>query len=541
MKLSPSAHADTFCRDNLPPDDQWPDLEFTLPDLLYPERLNAADELLNPTITAGGAGRPCLLSPTESWSYAETAARASQIARVLTEDLGLVPGNRVLLRGPNNPWLAACWLGVLKAGGVSVATMPMLRAAELATIGDKAQVHLALCDHRFTEELVAAAIPELRIVTFGGTGEDDLVALAAGKDADFASVETSADDVAVIAFTSGTTGKPKAAMHFHRDLLAVADTFSARVLKPRPDDLFCGTPPLAFTFGLGALLLFPLRAGAATLLLEKATPAELADYIADHGVTVLSTAPTAYRAMLATGKADKLRGLRRPVSAGENLPAATWQAFYDATGVQIIDGIGSTEMLHIFIAAGDDDIRPGSTGKVVPGYTAAVVDQDGKPVPDGEPGRLAVKGPTGCRYLNDERQRTYVQDGWNLTGDTYVKDSGGYFWYQARSDDMIISGGYNIAGPEIEEVLLSHPDVAECGVVGVPDEARGQIVKAYVILRVGVAPGDAKARELQDLVKARIAPYKYPRAIEFVTTLPRTNTGKLQRFLLREQAARQSR
>jgi 2-aminobenzoate-CoA ligase len=541
MKLSPSAHADTFSRDNLPPDDQWPDLEFTLPELLYPERLNAADELLNPTITAGGADRPCLLSPTESWSYAETAARASQIARVLTENLGLVPGNRVLLRGPNNPWLAACWLGVLKAGGVSVATMPMLRAAELATIGDKAQVHLALCDHRFNEELSAAAIPELRILTFGGTGEDDLVALAAGKDADFASVETSADDVAVIAFTSGTTGKPKAAMHFHRDLLAVADTFSARVLKPRPDDLFCGTPPLAFTFGLGALLLFPLRAGAATLLVEKATPAELTDYIADHGVTVLSTAPTAYRAMLTTGKASKLRGLRRPVSAGENLPAATWQAFYDATGVQIIDGIGSTEMLHIFIAAADDDIKPGSTGKVVPGYTAAVVDRDGKPVPDGQPGRLAVKGPTGCRYLNDERQRTYVQDGWNLTGDTYVKDSDGYFWYQARSDDMIISGGYNIAGPEIEEVLLSHPDVAECGVVGVPDEARGQIVKAYVILRDGAAPGDAKARELQDLVKARIAPYKYPRAIEFVTTLPRTNTGKLQRFLLREQAARQSR
>jgi 2-aminobenzoate-CoA ligase len=459
---------------------------------------------------------------------------------VLTEDLGLVPGNRVLLRGPNNPWLAACWLGVLKAGGVSVATMPMLRSAELTTIGDKARVHLALCDHRFTEELIAAAIPELRIVTFGGAGEDDLVALAAGKDADFASVDTSADDVAIIAFTSGTTGKPKAAMHFHRDLLAVADTFSARVVKPRPDDLFCGTPPLAFTFGLGALLLFPLRVGAATLLLEKATPAELTDYIADHGVTVLSTAPTAYRAMLATGKADKLRGLRRPVSAGENLPAATWQAFYDTTGVQIIDGIGSTEMLHIFIASADDDIRPGSTGKVVPGYSATVVDRDGKPVPDGQPGRLAVKGPTGCRYLNDERQRSYVQDGWNLTGDTYVKDSDGYFWYQARSDDMIISGGYNIAGPEIEEVLLSHPDVAECGVVGAPDEARGQIVKAYVILREGAAPGDAKARELQELVKARIAPYKYPRAIEFVTTLPRTNTGKLQRFLLREQAGRQS-
>ena len=539
MKLSPSAHVDTFCRDSLPPDAQWPDLEFTLPELLYPERLNAADELLTPIIAAGGAGRPCLLSPTESWTYGETAARAGQIARVLTEDLGIVPGNRVLLRGPNNPWLAACWLGVLKTGGVAVATMPMLRAAELTTIGDKAQVHLALCDHRFTEELAAADIPGLRIVTFGGPAADDLAVLAAGKDAEFASIQTAADDVAVIAFTSGTTGKPKAAMHFHRDLLAVADTFSARVLKPEPEDVFSGTPPLAFTFGLGALLLFPLRVGAATLLLEKATPAELTDYIADHGVTVLSTAPTAYRAMLATGKAEKLRGLRRPVSAGENLPAATWRAFCDATGVQIIDGIGSTEMLHIFIAAADDDIRPGSTGKAVPGYRAAVVDQDGKPVPDGQPGRLAVKGPTGCRYLTDERQSTYVRDGWNLTGDTYIRDSDGYFWYQARSDDMIISGGYNIAGPEIEEVLLTHPDVAECGVVGVPDEARGQIVKAYVILRDGAAGDDVKARELQDLVKARIAPYKYPRAVEFVTTLPRTNTGKLQRFLLRQQAAGQ--
>jgi 2-aminobenzoate-CoA ligase len=539
MKLSPSAHVDTFSRDNLPPDAQWPDLEFTLPELLYPERLNAADELLGPIIAAGGAGRPCLLSPTESWSYGETAARASQIARVLTEDLGIVPGNRVLLRGPNNPWLAACWLGVLKAGGVAVATMPMLRSAELTTIGRKAQVRLALCDHRFTDELAAAALPGLRIVNFGGSGADDLAALAAGKSAEFASIRTAADDVAVIAFTSGTTGKPKAAMHFHRDLLAVADTFSARVLKPEPDDVFSGTPPLAFTFGLGALLLFPLRVGAATLLLEKATPAELTDYIADHGVTVLSTAPTAYRAMLATGKAEKLRGLRRPVSAGENLPAATWRAFHDATGVQIIDGIGSTEMLHIFIAAADDDIKPGSTGKAVPGYRAAVVDEDGKPVPDGQPGRLAVKGPTGCRYLNDERQSTYVRDGWNLTGDTYIRDSDGYFWYQARSDDMIISGGYNIAGPEIEEVLLTHPDVAECGVVGVPDEARGQIVKAYVILRDGAAGDDVKARELQDLVKARIAPYKYPRAVEFVTTLPRTNTGKLQRFLLRQQAAGQ--
>lgn len=537
MQLSPSAHADTFCRDNLPAPELWPELEFTLPELSYPSRLNAADELLHATIAAGGAGRRCLLSPTETWTYGNVAERAAQIASVLTEDLGLIPGNRVLLRGPNNPWLAACWLGVLKAGGVAVATMPMLRAMELSSIGAIASVRLALCDHRFTADLREAAIPGLRIVEFGGTDPADLTKLVASKPTEFASVQTAADDVAMIAFTSGTTGKPKAAMHFHRDLLAATDAFSGHVLQPVPDDVFAGTPPLAFTFGLGALLLFPLRVGAASLLLAKATPAELADAIAAYDVTVLSTAPTAYRAMLAAGKAPQLRGLRLPVSAGEHLPRSTWQAFHDATGVKIIDGIGSTEMLHIFIAAAGNDIRPGSTGLAVPGYTAAVLDHDGKPLPDGEPGRLAVKGPTGCTYLNDERQRDYVRDGWNITGDTYVRDEDGYFWYQARSDDMIISGGYNIAGPEIEEVLLSHPDVAECGVVGAPDEARGQIVTAYVVLASGVVGDADKARELQDLVKQRIAPYKYPRAVEFVTTLPRTNTGKLQRFRLRQQAA----
>jgi 2-aminobenzoate-CoA ligase len=349
-------------------------------------------------------------------------------------------------------------------------------------------------------------------------------------------VQTAADDVAFIAFTSGTTGRPKAAMHFHRDVLAVADTFSARVLKPTPDDIFTGTPPLAFTFGLGALLIFPIRAGASTLLIERVTPAELADHIADRGVTVVSTAPTAYRAMLAAGKADKLRGLRRPVSAGETLPGSVWKAFYDATGVKIIDGIGSTELLHIFIAAADDEIRPGSTGLPVPGYRAEVMGDDGRPVPAGQPGRLAVKGPTGCRYLADERQRSYVSGGWNYTGDTYTRDADGYFWYQARSDDMIVSAGYNIAGPEVEEVLLGHPDVAECGVVGVADEGRGQIVKAYVVLTDGAKGGPDKVAELQELVKSKIAPYKYPRAIEFLPTLPRTNTGKLQRFKLRDMS-----
>ncbi|HEY7011665.1 MAG TPA: AMP-binding protein [Streptosporangiaceae bacterium] len=534
MQLSPSAHVDTFCRDNLPPDGLWPELKFTLPGLQYPDRLNAAAELVDVTAQTRGA-RPCLMSPDATWSYADAARLSNQVARVLTGELGVVPGNRVLLRGPNNPWLAVCWLGVLKAGGVAVTTMSLLRAGELATIGQVAQPRLALCDHRFTAELEGAGVPGLEIVTFGGDGPGDLAQRAAAQAGDFEAVATAADDVAMIAFTSGTTGRPKAAMHFHRDLLAMADTFSAYVLKPREDDIFAGTPPLAFTYGLGGLLVFPLRAGAATLLLEKATPAELAGEIAAHGVTVLSTSPTAFRAMLGAGQAEQLRGLRRPVSAGEHLPGSTWRAFYDATGVKIIDGIGSTEMLHIFISSSDDEIRPGSTGRVVPGYEAAILDDDGKPVPDGEPGRLAVKGPTGCTYLADDRQRTYTRGGWNFTGDTYVRDADGYFWYQARSDDMIISGGYNIAGPEIEEVLLGHPDVAECGVVGVPDEFRGQIVKAYVVLREGADGGEAKAAELQDYVKQQIAPYKYPRAVEFLPVLPRTNTGKLQRFRLRDR------
>jgi 2-aminobenzoate-CoA ligase len=533
MQLSPSAHADTFCRDNLPPGELWPEFRFSLPELAYPTRLNCAVELLDTTAAAHGPDRSCLLSENGTWSYRDLISTANQSARVLTEDLGVVPGNRVLLRGPNNPWLVACWFGVLKAGAVAVTTMPLLRATELAAICEIAQVQVALCDHRFAVELAAAA-PRMPIICYGGE-PDDLAQRARAKSADHTAVNTAADDVAMIAFTSGTTGRPKATMHFHRDVLAIADTFSAKVIRPRPDDIFTGTPPLAFTFGLGGLVVFPLRVGASTLLIEKATPAELADHIAARGVTICSTAPTAYRAMIAAGKAGQLRGLRRPVSAGEHLPAATWQAFYDATGVKIIDGIGSTEMLHIFISSADSEIRPGATGKAVPGYEAAVLDGDGKPVPDGQPGRLAVKGPTGCRYLSDDRQRSYVQDGWNLTGDTYIRDGDGYFWFQARSDDMIISSGYNIAGPEVEEALLTHPDVAECGVVGVADPHRGQVVKAYVVLASGI-PGDAaKTRELQDHVKRQIAPYKYPRAVEFVTSLPRTNTGKLQRYRLRDR------
>jgi 2-aminobenzoate-CoA ligase len=449
----------------------------------------------------------------------------------------------VLLRAPNNPWLVAVWLGVLKAGGVVVLTMPLLRQAELVTMIELTKPDLAVCDHRFTDDLVAArdsADAGLRVLAYGGDADDDLVALASAKPSTHDDVATAADDVALLAPTSGTTGKPKVTMHFHRDVLANADTFSTYVLKPTPDDIFATTAPFAFTFGLGAALVFPLHVGGAALLIEKATPQQLAQHVADHGVTVLSTAPTAYKAMVATGAAPQLASLRRMVSAGETLSKPTSDAVYEATGLRIIDGIGATEMLHIFISASDDDIRPGTTGKPVPGYVATVLDPEGNPVPDGEPGRLAVKGPTGCRYLADERQAVYVQNGWNVTGDTYIRDAEGYFWYQARSDDMIVSSGYNIAGPEVEVALLSHPDVVECAVIGVPDEARGQLVAAYVVLRPGTDPGEATQKALQDHVKSLIAPYKYPRAVVVVDELPKTLSGKLQRYRLRAEAEKQA-
>jgi len=536
MRLSPSAHVDTFCRDRLPPQEQWPEFRFDLPELGYPDRLNCAAELLDATMAAVGADRPCLRSPTESWSYAETARRTSQLAQVLTEDFGLRPGNRVLLRGPNNPWLAAAWLAVAKAGGVAVTTMALLRHREIATIVGLTEPSLAICDYRFAEDLAAGA-PALTALLYGDPDDGaGLEARCAAKDGAFTAVATAADDVVMLASTSGTTGQPKVAMHFHRDVLASCDTFSASLIKPDRDDVFTGTPPLGFTFGLGGLLLFPLRAGASTLLIERAMPGELAELIAAHGVTVLSTAPTAYRAMLAAGKGSSLKNLRRCVSAGEHLPKSVWEEFHDATGIAIIDGIGSTEMLHIFIASADGDIRPGSTGKAVPGYRAMILDSRGAPAPDGQPGRLAVQGPTGCRYLSDPRQRNYVQDGWNITGDTYIRDGDGYYWYQARSDDMIISSGYNIAGPEVEEALLGHPDVLEAAVVGVSDADRGMIVEAFVVLRDGSAAGPAKAAELQEFAKQSIAPYKYPRVVEFVAELPKTTTGKTQRYRLRQMA-----
>jgi 2-aminobenzoate-CoA ligase len=536
LMLAPSAHADTFCRDNLPPPGQWPEFLFGLPGLRYPAQLNAAGELLDVTAAKLGPDRRCFLTPDgETWSYGELQATVNRLANVLTADLGVVPGNRVLLRGPNNPWLAACWLAVLKTGAVAVPTMPLLRASELTAIASIARPMLALCDARFTDDLRAAGLGGAPIICYGGHGDDDLTARAARAPAEFTAVATAADDVALLAFTSGTTGKPKATMHFHRDLLAVADTFSEHVLKPEPGDLFTGTPPLAFTFGLGGLVLFPMRVGAATLLVEKATPDQLADMIEQHGVTVCFTAPTGYRAMLRSGRAPSLRSLRRAVSAGEHLPEAIWHAFREATGVRLIDGIGSTEMLHIFVSAADDGIRPGATGLAVPGYQATVLDDAGQPVPPGTPGRLAVKGPTGCRYLADARQATYVQGGWNFTGDTFVQDADGYLTYLARSDDMIVSSGYNIAGPEVEEALMQHDAVAECCVVGLPDAERGQLVTAFVVLRDGFDGSAALAAELQDFAKQQIAPYKYPRAVRFVASVPRSSTGKVQRYVLRQQ------
>jgi len=535
MQLAPSAHLDTFTRDHLPPADAWPDMTFTVPELAYPDRLNAATALLDDTATRAGADRPCLRTDDQVLSYADVVRDSDRIAHVLVSELGLVPGNRVLLRGPNNPGLVACWLAVLKAGGVVVATMPMLRPRELATIGGIAQVSHALCDERFLEDLEAAGIPGLRTLTYGSAGTDDLSRLTADAPDTFPAVATAADDVALLAFTSGTTGRPKATMHFHRDLLATADTFGRHVLRPTADDVFLGTPPLAFTYGLGGHVLFPMHVGASTLLVERLTPELLVDVVERHRVTSLFTAPTMYRAMPAHLAGRDVSSLQRCVSAGETLPRATWETFHDATGVRIIDGIGSTEMLHIFIGSSGDEIRPGSTGRAVPGYEARVVDDDGEPVPDGEVGRLAVRGPTGCRYLSDERQHLYVQGGWNITGDTYVRDPDGYFWYQARNDDMIISSGYNIAGPEVEGALLGHPDVAECAVVAAPHPDRGTVVKAFVVLSEGVPGDDAKARELQDFAKTQIAPYKYPRQVEFLDTLPRTATGKLQRYVLRER------
>ena len=532
MTARPTAHVDTFVRDHLPPRDLCPDVDWSgLPELAYPDRINVAAPLLDAWIERGLGDRPALHHAEGSWSYRRLFETANRIASVLVDDLGLVPGGRVLLRAPNHPWLVACWFGVIKAGGVAVTTMPLLRVRELGAIIDRAQVGLAITDARVAADLdrALAGRQGARVIDLSA-----LASAAAAKSPAFVNVATAADDPAIIAFTSGTTGRSKGTVHAHRDLLAVTDTYGRHVLKPDEDDIFIGSPPIAFTYALGGLVLFPMRFGASTALIEQASPPQLLEGIQTFRATIAITSPTAYRAMLELAAGFDLTSLRRCVSAGETLPAATFHAWEQATGIRLMDGIGSTEMLHIFIGSPPEEAKAGSTGRVVPGFTAKVVDDHGHEVQRGTVGRLAVTGPTGCRYLDDEtNQRKYVQQGWNLTGDAYRHDADGYFWYEARTDDMIVSSGYNVSGVEVENVLMAHASVGECAVVGIPDEARGQIVKAFVVPAPGVGGSEALARELQGFVKSELAPYKYPRAIEFVAELPRTLTGKLQRHRLR--------
>lgn len=549
-QLLPSSHTDTFTRERLPPQEQWPVIIADPAELDYPDTLNATVELVDKHVREGKGQRIAMHGVTQidtlsgefSWTYAELQDKVNRIANVLVHDLGLVPGNRILLRGGNSPMMAACLLATMKAGLVAVPTMPLLRASELATILDKGHISAALCDSLLAQELEhcmtaghAHHVPALRqMVQFRSAAADGLEQRMQKRGGDFSAHLTSRDDVCLIAFTSGTTGKPKGTMHFHRDVLAMCDLFPRHVLKMSENDVVCGTPPIAFTFGLGGLLAFALRYAASTVLIEKHTPQSLLETMTKYQATQCYTAPTFYRQMAALAAQVDLSALKHAVSAGEALPDATRQRWKQATGQEITDGIGGTEMIHIYISSGGNKVRAGSIGQVVPGYTAQIVDDNMQPVPPGTVGRLAVRGPTGCKYLDDPRQQDYVKAGWNLPGDTFVMDVDGYFSYQARNDDMIISAGYNIAGPEVEDALLQHPAVAECAVVGIPDEDRGQIVQAFVVLKPGLHGNETMAVDLQEHVKKSIAPFKYPRKVVFMDNLPRTETGKLQRFRLRQ-------
>ena len=535
---APSVQTDRFVHDRLPPADQWPQMRYDLPELQIPAQANLVDVLFERASQHGLSERPFLRSDKITLSYREANDRVQRIAQVLTQDLQLVPGNRVLLRGGNTIGMALAWLGVVKAGLVAVATMPLLRAKELGEIISKSQAAVALCDANLLAELQSAQTlnPTLaRIVPFNTDEPGSLAVRAAAKDGHFMPCQTSADDIAMMAFTSGTTGTPKAAVHTHRDVLAACETWPRHVLKALPEDIVMGSPPLAFTFGLGGMLIFPMWAGASVYYPSIAyTPEAMVKLINQVGATICYTAPTFYRQMAAFAKQHGVATLRTCVSAGEGLPDATRQLWKDATGIDMTDGIGATEMFHIFISAAPADLRQGAVGKVVPGYIAKVVDDQGQEVPHGTVGKLAVIGPTGCRYLGDARQTHYVKNGWNYPGDAFVQDADGYFFFQARADDMIITSGYNVAGPEVEDALMKHPAVAECGVIGEPDDERGMIVKAFVVLRPGQQPDADMTRLLQDHVKATLAPFKYPRQIEFLSALPRTETGKLQRFKLRQ-------
>lgn len=537
--LDRSGHVDSFARDNLPDPAAWPDL--LLEGFTYPERLNVGVELTDKMVEKGFGDRTALIGNGRRRTFKELADWTNKLAAAMVENLGIKPGNRVLIRSANNPAMVACWLAATKAGAVVVNTMPMLRAGELGAIVDKAEISHALCDTRLMDEMTGCAKTSKflkTVVGFDGTSNHDaeLDRLALEKPVQFEAVDTAQDDVALLGFTSGTTGDPKATMHFHRDLLIIADGYGREILQVTPEDVFIGSPPLAFTFGLGGLAIFPLRFGAAATLLETASPPNMIEIIEKFKATVCFTAPTAYRAMLqAMEEGADLSSLRAAVSAGETLPAPVYHDWEAKTGKPMLDGIGATEMLHIFISNRFDDHKAACTGKPVTGYEAKIVDADGVEVPRGEVGRLAVRGPTGCRYLADKRQGVYVEGGWNITGDSFSMDEEGYLYFAARNDDMIISSGYNIAGPEVEAALLSHPAVSECGVVAAPDEARGSVVQAHIVLADGFVGDATLVKALQDHVKATIAPFKYPRDIRFIDALPKTATGKIQRFALRDQ------
>jgi 2-aminobenzoate-CoA ligase len=536
--LGPSGHTDSFTRDRLPAPGDWPVIDTSA--FPYPDWLNVGVELTDRMVERGFGDHTALIGNGRVRTYKELTDWTNRIAHALVEDYGVKPGNRVLIRSANNPAMVACWLAATKAGAVVVNTMPMLRAGELTAIVDKAEITYALCDTRLMEELILCERGSRflkTVVGFDGTANHDaeLDRVALKKPVRFDAVKTGRDDVALLGFTSGTTGEPKATMHFHRDLLIIADGYAKEVLGVTPDDVFVGSPPLAFTFGLGGLAVFPLRFGAAAALLEQASPPNMIEIIQEHRATVCFTAPTAYRVMLkAMDEGADLSSLRAAVSAGETLPAPVYQEWMAKTGKPMLDGIGATEMLHIFITNRFTDHHPACTGRPVTGYEAVILGEDMQPLPRGDVGRLAVRGPTGCRYMADDRQRKYVVNGWNLTGDSFWQDDEGRFHFAARSDDMIVSAGYNIAGPEVEAALLSHPAVAECAVIGTPDEARGMIVQAHVVLAAGQTGDALMVRDLQDHVKKVIAPYKYPRSIIFTAALPKTQTGKIQRFRLRD-------
>lgn len=535
--LNPSAHTDSFARDNLPPQDQWPDL--LLDGFDYPDRLNAGVELTDAMVAKGFGDHTALIGNGRRRTYKELSDWTNRLAHAMADDLGIEPGNRVLIRSANNPAMVACWLAATKIGAVVINTMPMLRAGELIKYIDKAEIQFALCDTRLMDEMEKAAQGShflRRVIGFDGSSNHDaeLDQLALEKPVTYEAVDTAQDDVALLGFTSGSTGDPKATMHFHRDLLIIADGYAKEVLGVTPDDVFVGSPPLAFTFGLGGLAIFPLRFGATATLLENAAPPNMIEIIEKYRATVCFTAPTAYRAMLqAMEDGADLSSLRAAVSAGETLPAPVYEAWQAKTGKPMLDGIGATELLHIFITNRFSDHHPACTGKPVTGYEAKVLADDGTEAPRGEMGRLAVRGPSGCRYLRAEKQDQYVVDGWNITGDTFVQDEDGYFHFSARNDDIILSAGYNIAGPEVEAALLAHPAVSECAVIAAPHDERGQIVEAHVVLAAGEQADARQIKTLQDHVKASIAPYKYPRSIVFIDALPKTATGKVQRFRLR--------